>query len=128
MTEDHDIGIHANGPTEVAYVCPMHSDVRQSGPGDCPKCGMHLVPEGEVDAHAHHHHSAHHGATDDNGEYDVVPAGYDGPVYTCPMHPQVRQTHPAPARSAAWGWSWKAQRWWTRGRTRNWWISPGAYG
>ncbi len=94
MTEDHDIRIHANGPTEIAYVCPMHSDVRQSGPGDCPKCGMHLVPEGEVDAHAHHHHSAHHGATDDNGEYDIVPTGYDGPVYTCPMHPQVRQTHP----------------------------------
>ncbi|WP_255612173.1 copper-translocating P-type ATPase [Ruegeria sp. SCSIO 43209] len=94
MTEDHDIRIHANGPTEVAYVCPMHSDVRQSGPGDCPKCGMHLVPEGEVDAHAHHHHSAHHGATDENGEYDIVPTGYDGPVYTCPMHPQVRQTHP----------------------------------
>jgi Cu+-exporting ATPase len=28
------------------YTCPMHSDVRQQGPGTCPKCRMALVPEG----------------------------------------------------------------------------------
>jgi len=28
------------------YSCPMHSDVRQPGPGKCPKCGMDLLPEG----------------------------------------------------------------------------------
>ena len=28
------------------YLCPMHSDVRQAGPGKCPKCGMDLLPEG----------------------------------------------------------------------------------
>ena len=28
------------------YTCPMHKDVRQSGPGKCPKCGMALLPEG----------------------------------------------------------------------------------
>jgi Heavy metal binding domain len=28
------------------YLCPMHSDVRQAGPGQCPKCGMDLLPEG----------------------------------------------------------------------------------
>jgi Heavy metal binding domain len=28
------------------YTCPMHSDVRQPGPGKCPKCGMALLPEG----------------------------------------------------------------------------------
>jgi P-type Cu+ transporter len=27
------------------YVCPMHPEVRQSGPGACPKCGMALEPE-----------------------------------------------------------------------------------
>ena len=27
------------------YVCPMHRDVRQSGPGRCPRCGMALQPE-----------------------------------------------------------------------------------
>jgi hypothetical protein len=29
----------------TAYVCPMHSAVRQDGPGKCPTCGMPLVPE-----------------------------------------------------------------------------------
>ncbi len=28
------------------YICPMHGNVRQPTPGDCPKCGMALVPEG----------------------------------------------------------------------------------
>jgi hypothetical protein len=27
------------------YICPMHSDVRQSASGKCPRCGMALVPE-----------------------------------------------------------------------------------
>ena len=26
------------------YTCPMHPEVRQGGPGDCPKCGMALEP------------------------------------------------------------------------------------
>jgi hypothetical protein len=32
-----------NGRT---HLCPMHADVRQPGPGKCPKCGMALQPEG----------------------------------------------------------------------------------
>ena len=27
------------------YTCPMHPEVRQQGPGDCPICGMALEPE-----------------------------------------------------------------------------------
>ena len=30
------------------YVCPMHPEVRQEGPGQCPKCGMTLVPASTV--------------------------------------------------------------------------------
>jgi hypothetical protein len=30
----------------AVYTCPMHSDVREAGPGQCPKCGMDLLPEG----------------------------------------------------------------------------------
>src|SRR5258708_10674118 len=26
------------------YTCPMHPEIRQVGPGSCPKCGMALVP------------------------------------------------------------------------------------
>src|SRR4029078_8042915 len=29
---------------DVIYTCPMHSEIRQNKPGDCPKCGMHLEP------------------------------------------------------------------------------------
>jgi predicted RNA-binding Zn-ribbon protein involved in translation (DUF1610 family) len=27
----------------VRYTCPMHPEVLQDKPGDCPKCGMKLV-------------------------------------------------------------------------------------
>jgi len=27
------------------YTCPMHPEIRQDHPGDCPKCGMSLEPE-----------------------------------------------------------------------------------
>jgi len=29
----------------VEYTCPMHPEVRQDHPGDCPKCGMALEPK-----------------------------------------------------------------------------------
>jgi Cu+-exporting ATPase len=28
----------------VTYTCPMHPEIRQQGPGNCPKCGMALEP------------------------------------------------------------------------------------
>ena len=39
-----------DSPTEPAppgtiYTCPMHPEIRQEGPGDCPICGMALEPE-----------------------------------------------------------------------------------
>src|SRR5262249_23778979 len=33
------------GPPQTMYTCPMHPEVRQHGPGTCPKCGMALEPE-----------------------------------------------------------------------------------
>ena len=32
-------------PEGAIYTCPMHPEVRQVGPGSCPKCGMALEPE-----------------------------------------------------------------------------------
>ncbi len=29
---------------EAIYTCPMHPEIRQKGPGACPKCGMALEP------------------------------------------------------------------------------------
>ena len=34
----------APSPASAEYTCPMHPEVRQSGPGACPKCGMALEP------------------------------------------------------------------------------------
>ena len=31
-------------PPGTIYTCPMHPEVRQVGPGSCPKCGMDLEP------------------------------------------------------------------------------------
>jgi Cu(I)/Ag(I) efflux system membrane fusion protein len=42
-------------PAHVVYICPMHPQVRRDSPGQCPICGMNLVPaEGaSPDAPAH---------------------------------------------------------------------------
>lgn len=32
------------GDPNAVYTCPMHPEVRQVGPGSCPKCGMALEP------------------------------------------------------------------------------------
>jgi RND family efflux transporter MFP subunit len=29
---------------EITYTCPMHPQITKQGPGDCPICGMNLVP------------------------------------------------------------------------------------
>jgi P-type Cu+ transporter len=31
-------------PSGTIYTCPMHPEIRQVGPGSCPKCGMALEP------------------------------------------------------------------------------------
>ncbi|WP_211342456.1 copper-transporting P-type ATPase [Litoreibacter halocynthiae] len=71
----------------------MHLEVQQDGPGDCPKCGMHLVPKADATAAAHAGHDHHGSEKAPAGDLDIVPAGFDGAVYTCPMHPDVRQPH-----------------------------------
>ena len=50
------------------YVCPMCPEVRQNGPGACPKCGMALEPE--------------------------MPSAVSKTEYTCPMHPEVVRAEP----------------------------------
>jgi Cu+-exporting ATPase len=36
---------HERTAARAIYTCPMHPEVRQTGPGHCPKCGMALEPE-----------------------------------------------------------------------------------
>ena len=48
------------------YTCPMHPEVMQDGPGDCPDCGMALEP--------------------------LMPVVRT--TYTCPMHPEIVRDAP----------------------------------
>ena len=32
------------GAEQQIYTCPMHPEIRQTQPGNCPKCGMQLLP------------------------------------------------------------------------------------
>ena len=60
------------------YICPMHPEVRQDEPGDCPKCGMHLVPDDgpqrgmPTEGHASHGQMEHQSS---DGRYAPVPEG-----------------------------------------------------
>lgn len=96
-------------PTPEVWTCPMHPEVRQDGPGQCPECGMNLAPADEAaapgshshgehadhdhpgDDHAHHHAHQHDTGT---GEPTVATPAVEGAVYTCPMHPEIREDHP----------------------------------
>jgi len=49
------------------YTCPMHPEVIENAPGNCPKCGMALESMG-------------------------VPVTKT--QYTCPMHPEILEDHP----------------------------------
>src|SRR5512139_3257345 len=53
------------------YTCPMHPEIRQPGPGTCPKCGMALEPLLPPPAPA--------GSTTE---------------YVCPMHPEIVRSEP----------------------------------
>jgi len=79
--------------SDMFYVCPMHSEVRQKQPGRCPKCQMHLVPEGEA-AHGRHHHGHAAGEQTPAAPAAAPMEAPAGTIYTCPMHPEVQQDHP----------------------------------
>ncbi|MDD5180292.1 MAG: heavy metal-binding domain-containing protein [Gallionellaceae bacterium] len=36
---------HGATAGSIFHVCPMHPEIRQTYPGNCPKCGMALEPE-----------------------------------------------------------------------------------
>ncbi|HEY3296075.1 MAG TPA: efflux RND transporter periplasmic adaptor subunit [bacterium] len=77
------------------YVCPMHPSIVQDHPGDCPICGMKLVPmkNGQNPAQA-----APGMAPPPPAAKPAVPDSttvtQTKTVYTCPMDPQVVEDHP----------------------------------
>ncbi len=46
-------GAAKKGSATAIYICPMHLEIEQVGPGDCPICGMDLEPKfAELDSQA----------------------------------------------------------------------------
>jgi P-type Cu+ transporter len=37
--------VYSEADQERIFICPMHPEIRQQGPGNCPICGMALEPE-----------------------------------------------------------------------------------
>jgi Cu+-exporting ATPase len=58
------------------------------------KPAHHHADGATPDQACHHGHGTQGSPASDDGRYDKVPEGFGGAVYTCPMHPQVRQTGP----------------------------------
>ncbi|MCH4024460.1 MAG: copper-translocating P-type ATPase [Acetobacter sp.] len=85
----------------------MHPDVQEDRPGKCPKCGMTLRPVSKnpgteatsmSSTSAMDHHQMKHLAGNDHCHHSPVmvsrpPVG-SHTIWTCPMHPQIRQNHP----------------------------------
>ncbi|MEJ7930139.1 copper-translocating P-type ATPase [Ramlibacter sp. AN1015] len=83
---------------QLEHTCPMHPEVRQTGPGSCPECGMFLKPVAAAAVHAHSpgpHRGGHLPRTPPApsrpGDLDQ---GSPDAEYTCPMHPEIRQVGP----------------------------------
>ena len=99
---------------QVVYTCPMHPEIRSSKPGNCPKCGMKLVPvkitpapktsvskPTPKPASVKPVSEKPHDMSDMKGHDMDMNAGVKkelnqvAPVsYTCPMHPEIHSPKP----------------------------------
>lgn len=48
--EQHVDDEHTDEEGNIVYTCSMHPSVRESEPGNCPICGMELIPVDEADS------------------------------------------------------------------------------
>ena len=92
--------------TRIEYTCPMHPEVVSSEPGNCPKCGMTLMPkETAATGHSGHAMQGEDAAMPAPKPAAAMPASHDHDhsahaatevpaQYTCPMHPEVLSSEP----------------------------------
>ena len=45
--DEHISEAHTDEQGEIVYTCSMHPSVEQTEPGDCPICGMELIPKNQ---------------------------------------------------------------------------------
>ncbi|MCF7803068.1 MAG: efflux RND transporter periplasmic adaptor subunit [Candidatus Marinimicrobia bacterium] len=75
---------------QTLYTCSMHPNVVQDQPGDCPICGMDLVPmKNTQQAAAPENHEEREHQTSQQGSQEEA-----GQLWTCSMHPNVVQDEP----------------------------------
>src|ERR1035437_9178180 len=60
---------------EIYYTCSMHSEIRESKPGNCPKCGMVLIPL-KGTGHMEHNHNQSKGSESKTMQYEHAGAGH----------------------------------------------------
>jgi len=87
-------GCSRKGVTQAQkWHCPMHPTYVSDRPGDCPICGMSLVPiETRDGGSAHAGHASPAGSR--NGGASAASAAVGDALYRCPMHPDVTSREP----------------------------------
>src|SRR5699024_6161063 len=48
--ERHIAETHTDEEGNIVYTCSMHPQIRKSEPGNCPICGMELIPVGSSES------------------------------------------------------------------------------
>jgi len=69
LSIDKEKELNAIASPDAIFTCPMHPEIREQQPGNCPKCGMALEPLSES-------------------------LGKTKTEYTCPMHPEIVRNEP----------------------------------
>jgi len=78
----------ARGNQQAQYHCPMHPTYIADHPGECPICGMSLVPIKEPTA------GIPISAKDNDKTKKAGDSSARGKQYACPMHPEVTASEP----------------------------------
>ncbi|ASB49914.1 efflux RND transporter periplasmic adaptor subunit [Alkalitalea saponilacus] len=51
---DHGDSVHDHAEEDTEWTCSMHPQIRQDEPGDCPLCGMDLIPVSDTNGGSAH--------------------------------------------------------------------------